>query len=427
MTGLAALAWLAWPWLPIAPDATGTSKLAIIAIVVVIVVSFSPTMTAAVIAETGSRGKLSDFVLAMVVLADLIVLVLFSLAMQFARAAFSEGAPEDVNLLVRLAWEIGGALAFGSLVGAVFALYLRYVGREVTLALLVVALLLSQVGVSQRVEPLLAAMAAGIVIANVAVAQGETLKAAIRSGALPLLVVFFVAVGTSLRLDTLAAAGVAAIGLALARIGLIWIGARAGLRARERRRSRGRIRVDRSHLAGGHYAGPRGRCRDGVPHVGNAGADAAGCAHRHRRARRALRCSAPASCGRGKSTRTRRGRCSSSRTASRISTTSTIADASPARRPPAASPSRSMRSCASEVAHGSRTERETPIARRSMRETRYACPRTTRRTTCGDCGFLQATSPPITAGLRTRACGRSVIWSTCGRNSGPTTGPRTRR
>ena len=74
-------------------------------------------------------------------------------------------------------------------------------------------------------------MAAGIVIANVAVAQGDALKTAIRSGALPLLVVFFVAVGTSLRLDTLAAAGLAAIGLAAARIGLIWIGARIGLRA----------------------------------------------------------------------------------------------------------------------------------------------------------------------------------------------------
>jgi trehalose-6-phosphate synthase len=156
--------------------------------------------------------------------------VLFSLAMQLARVTFADGAPEDVNLLVRLAWEIGGAIAFGCLIGALFALYLRYVGREVTLALLVVTLVLSQVGVSQRVEPLLAAMAAGIVIANVAVAQGEALKAAIRSGALPLLVVFFVAVGTSLRLDTLAAAGVAAIGFAAARIGLIWIGVRAGLR-----------------------------------------------------------------------------------------------------------------------------------------------------------------------------------------------------
>jgi trehalose-6-phosphate synthase/Kef-type K+ transport system membrane component KefB len=230
MAGLGILAWLLWPWLPIAPDASGASKLAMISLLVVVVVSFSPTMSAAVIAETGSRGKLSDFVLAMVVLADLIVLVLFSLFMQVARANFSDGAPEDVKMLIRLAWEIGGAVAFGCLVGALFALYLRYVGREVTLALLAVCVLLSQVGMSQRLEPLLAAMAAGIVIANLAVAQGETLKAAIQSGALPLLVVFFVAVGASLRLDTLAAAGLTAIGLSLARVGLIWMGVRAGLK-----------------------------------------------------------------------------------------------------------------------------------------------------------------------------------------------------
>ena len=56
-------------------------------------------------------------------LADLVVLVLFSLAMQFARvASWPRLAPSDVNVLVRLAWEIGGAVAFGCLVGALFAL-----------------------------------------------------------------------------------------------------------------------------------------------------------------------------------------------------------------------------------------------------------------------------------------------------------------
>ena len=114
MSGMALLAWIVWPWLPIAPQATGTAKLAMIALLVVIVVSFSPTMSAAVIAETGSRGKLSDFVLAMVVLADLVVLVLFSLCHATWPARHSvTSAPEDVNMLVRLAWEIGGAVAFG--------------------------------------------------------------------------------------------------------------------------------------------------------------------------------------------------------------------------------------------------------------------------------------------------------------------------
>jgi trehalose 6-phosphate synthase len=228
--GLAGLAWVAWPWLPIAPEASGLSKLAMTILFAVIVVSFSPTMTAAVIADTGARGRLSDLVLAMVLLADLIVLVLFSLAMQFARETLGDDPTADVSVLVRLAWEIVGAAAFGSLVGALFALYVRYVGREVTLVLLAVCVVLSQVGAAQQFEPLLAAIAAGIVIANLAVAQGDALKVAIQAAALPVLVVFFVAVGTSLRLEALVGAGFVVIALGATRIGLIRLGLAAGLR-----------------------------------------------------------------------------------------------------------------------------------------------------------------------------------------------------
>ena len=116
-------------WLPVAPEAEGLAKLAMAGLFVIVVISFSPTMTAAVISETGARGRLSDLVLAIVVTADLVALVLFSLGMQFARLALRTDAGADVNVLVRLAWEIGGALAFGSLVGALFGLYLRYVER----------------------------------------------------------------------------------------------------------------------------------------------------------------------------------------------------------------------------------------------------------------------------------------------------------
>ena len=146
MLGLFAVAWLAWSWLPVAPEAAGMPKVAMVALFVIIVISFSPTMTAAVISETGARGRLSDLVLAIVVLSDLVVLVLFSLAMQLTRVALSKGTGTDVNMLVRLAWEIGGAAAFGCLVGALFALYLRFVAREVTLVLLGVCALLIRWG-----------------------------------------------------------------------------------------------------------------------------------------------------------------------------------------------------------------------------------------------------------------------------------------
>jgi trehalose 6-phosphate synthase len=231
LAGLFAVAWAAWAWLPIAPEAVGTAKLAMLAPFVVIVVSFSPTMTAAVISETGARGRLSDLVLAIVVTADLVALVLFSLSLQFARVALAEAASSDVNVLVRLAWEIGGAIAFGSLVGALFALYLRYVAREVTLVLLGVCAVLSQVGATQGFEPLLAAMAAGLVIQNAAVPQGDALKVAIQRGALPVLVVFFAATGASLQLDALTEIGFVALALVAARVGLIRLGVLAGLRA----------------------------------------------------------------------------------------------------------------------------------------------------------------------------------------------------
>jgi trehalose 6-phosphate synthase len=227
IAGASVVAWILWPWLPIAPDAGGLQRLAMLGLLVVMLVSFSPTMTAAVVADSGARGRLSDTVLAIVVLADLAMLVLFSIALQLARAVFEPGAGGEV--LARMAWEIGGALAFGVLIGVMFALYLRFVGREITLALLAVSVILSQVGTTQQLQPLLAALAAGVVIENLAVAQGDTLRAAVRRGAPPVLVVFFTAVGASLRLDALAATGLAAVVLSALRLGLIRLGVRTGM------------------------------------------------------------------------------------------------------------------------------------------------------------------------------------------------------
>jgi trehalose 6-phosphate synthase len=228
IVGVAAVGWIAWPWLPIAPGAVGLERLVMLSLLVVMVVSFSPTMTAAVLADSGARGRLSDTVLATVVLADLVVLVLFSVAMQLARIVFDAGGG-DVEVLARLAWEIGGAVAFGVLIGVLFALYLRYIGREITLVLLAVCVVLSQVGTTQQLQPLLAALAAGVVIENLAVAQGDALRAAVRRGAPPVLVVFFTAVGASLRLDAVAAIGVSAIALSVLRLALIRLGVRTGV------------------------------------------------------------------------------------------------------------------------------------------------------------------------------------------------------
>jgi trehalose 6-phosphate synthase len=228
MVGVAAVTWLAWPWLPIAPTASGIERIAIVAILAAIVASFSPTMTAAVITHTGARGRLSELVLTMVVLADLVLLVLFSVLMAFGRLALQTDGGDGTTMLARLGWEIGGAVGFGVLVGAIFALYMRYVGREVPLVLVVVCGVLSQIGSTQQFEPLLAAVAAGLVIENLSVAQGDALRGAVRRGATPVLVLFFAAVGASLRLDALLTVGAIAVAVSMLRVSLIRLGLHAG-------------------------------------------------------------------------------------------------------------------------------------------------------------------------------------------------------
>ncbi len=213
--------WLAWPWLPIYPEATGLARIALATLITTVVVSFSPTVTIAVIADTRSRGPLSEMALAVVVITDLVLIVLFSLTMQLVRWTTGEGVGSDVSLLARLSWEILGSFAFGATLGGLFALYLRHIGREVTLALLALCALLAGFGPVFHFEPLLAALAAGLVIENIAQPSGDSLKDAVERGALPVLVVFFAAAGASLHLDALAAIGLTAAAISAVRLASI--------------------------------------------------------------------------------------------------------------------------------------------------------------------------------------------------------------
>ncbi len=267
---LSLLFFLAWPWMPILPGATGLARLALAGLAATVVASFSPTVTIAVIAESRARGPLCELVLALVVLADLALVLLFTLSIEGVRLALGTTAGGGAGVLSGLAWEIFGSFAFGAIVGALLAFYLRYVGREVTVVLLGISALLSQVGAGWHFEPLLAALAAGLVVENIAPPEGDALRVAVERGALPILVLFFAAAGANLET------------------------ARADRRRPARRPHGGRARrtdpghggrgrahrridgdrpvagLDGIDLSGRRHAGPRRHHRAGVPGVGAA-------------------------------------------------------------------------------------------------------------------------------------------------------------
>lgn len=224
--GLFAAFWLGWSWLNIAPGVSTLQKAAVVGVLTTLVASYSPTVTIALITESRASGPLSEMTLAVVILADLLLILFFTLVMQFTRYAF--GGSGEVGLFVSLSWEIFGSFAFGAGVGALFALYLRYIGREVAVTLLGVCGIIAGVGSQLHLEPLLAALAAGLVVENIAPPKGEMLKEATERGALPVLVVFFAAAGASLQLDALRTIGWIAIAVAILRMALIHGGMKIG-------------------------------------------------------------------------------------------------------------------------------------------------------------------------------------------------------
>jgi Kef-type K+ transport system membrane component KefB len=218
--------WLAWPWLPIAPDAGPALRAAIAFLLTAVVASFSPTVTIAVVAESRAAGVLTETSLAIVILADLVLILMFTIAMEAVR--FAAGGTQEVGVLASASWEIIGSLAFGAIIGALFSFYLRAIGREVTLVLVGVCALLSVSAKGLHFEPVLSALAAGLVVENIAPPQGDLLKRSVERGALPVLVIFFVAAGASLQLDALETIGLVALAIAAYRTALAWAGSAAG-------------------------------------------------------------------------------------------------------------------------------------------------------------------------------------------------------
>lgn len=223
------LLFVAWPWLPIAPELAGWPRAAVVAVVTSVLVGFSPTVTIAVIAETRARGSLAELTLAVVVLADLALILLFALTMEGTRMALAtaDGAPAFVASLL---WELPGSVAFGALIGALFALYLRWVGREVSLVLVGVCAVITGGAQLWHFDALIASIAAGIVVENVAAAEGDVMRDAIERGSTPILVLFFTAAGASLQVDALAVVGAAAVVIVGIRMLLLYGGSLVGAR-----------------------------------------------------------------------------------------------------------------------------------------------------------------------------------------------------
>jgi Kef-type K+ transport system membrane component KefB len=192
-------------------------------------VAQSPAVAVALRDEMGADGPMTRTVLAVVVLADLVVILLFAFASSLAQASFGGGADAG-RTAMKLAWEIIGSGVAGLGVGALLALYLEKVPGSGALFVLVVAFVVAEVGSRLDLSPLLVCLSAGMLIRNVT-DVGEALHAQIESSGMPVYVAFFGVAGATIHLDALAVVGPVATALVVVRALGFVVGTRAAARA----------------------------------------------------------------------------------------------------------------------------------------------------------------------------------------------------
>lgn len=219
----------------------------------VIAMETAPATTLMVIREYDSRGPLTDAVLALLAMNNMLVLTTFGIVA--AVLTFTGGpAPSAASSLHALGWSVFGSIALGVLAGLALDAWVRRVTSPGEVMILAIGMVLITVGASRALglSPLFASLAVGATIANAAV-QTEALGEQLRRADPPLYAAFFVLAGAELPINILPQIGLSGLAYVLMRgagkIAGAWTAARWLLMSPRLQRQLGLCLLSSSSLA----------------------------------------------------------------------------------------------------------------------------------------------------------------------------------
>ncbi len=178
----------------------GTSVPVFIGIALIIgslAVATSPATTIAVITETNAHGNFTDFVLGVTIFKDIVVVLLFSLALSVSRPLILPGESLQAQYILHVLRELGLSILVGAAAGALILLYLKYIKTQTVLFLLGFVLAGIDISYMLHTELVLVLMFAGSLFQNFS-NEGSKLIEAIEEGSLPIYVTFFTIAGAAL-------------------------------------------------------------------------------------------------------------------------------------------------------------------------------------------------------------------------------------
>ncbi len=180
------------------PPANGTMRqwMMMAILLAVVAVAKSPASTIAIINECRSRGPFTDIVLGVTMVKDVVVLILFAVAMAIVRGIDSS-TMVSIAFMGHLIAEILISIGAGVVFGVLMILFYRYVAREVSVFIVLASLAAHELALSVGLEHMLMCMVAGFVVQNYS-ARGPLMIEGIERSQLPIYVVFFSIAGAGL-------------------------------------------------------------------------------------------------------------------------------------------------------------------------------------------------------------------------------------
>ncbi len=161
----------------------------------------SPMVTLALIEETRAHGPVAKTTLGVVLVADVVVIILFTIAYSLTQSALTGAGAGGLEVALRLTRDVGGSLFAGAVIGGILALYVRFVKRELVLFAVVLVFATDAAAGALHFELLLSLLVAGFVVENGAPVDAEPLLHALELVSGPVFVIFFAMTGGELVLS----------------------------------------------------------------------------------------------------------------------------------------------------------------------------------------------------------------------------------
>ncbi|MEC8320576.1 MAG: cation:proton antiporter [Planctomycetota bacterium] len=192
-------------------------------------VANSPAIVIAMINETRAKGPMCDTSLAATVCKDLILVVLVTILLGFVPVAFATGQSESNAALVKEAiWHLVGSIGFGVVVGVAMHYAAERIERRIDVFIVLGGFAIAFASNALHFEPLLVALVAGFVQANIWPDRSERMFHSIERLLLPVYCVFFATAGARIPIDAVAQLWPIALLLVGTRLLLVWGGTTAG-------------------------------------------------------------------------------------------------------------------------------------------------------------------------------------------------------